>query len=114
MALMSCWLCKLLAIVLKVMPAAILKCKGCAKYGKVSSAASLKTCGLTAQMTKLALCKTGLALSNTCTPNSLASDWRLVSLGSITKIWSAVKPFLQRPPTMALAILPPPIKAMIC
>ena len=94
------------------MPAATDKCRARAVWGLTGAAASAKTCGLTAQTTRSAWAKAGPAALRALMPKSAFSLAAVSAKGSTTVNWSAAMPWRIRPPMMALAMLPPPMKAM--
>ena len=101
--------CAMLSV---VMPAATLRCRAWAVWGAAAAAASLKVWGLTAQTTRSWPASAALAAGRASMPNLAFSASRAASKGSTTVIWLAGRPLAIRPPMMALAMLPPPMKAM--
>ena len=94
------------------MPAATLKCSASLQNGPAWPAASRKFWGLTAHTTKSAFSKDVSACGMAPTLNWARRASRDASKGSTTVKFAGETPCLTSPPMMALAILPPPIKAM--
>ena len=95
------------------MPAITLRCKAAPTKGAQGAAASAKSCGLTAHTTIAQPLSAASAAACTATPNCCTSRARWSSTGSTTHIDDAARPAFSSPPMSALAMLPPPMKAML-
>ena len=100
------------AMLAVVMPAATLRCNAAPVWGAAAKAASLNVCGLTAQTMSAARASWGPGVAAASMPKRSRNAARAWSQGSTTSIWLAGWPWLVSPPMMALAMLPPPIKAI--
>jgi len=77
------------------------------------AAASANSCGFTAHTTVATPARRASALACAATPNCRASLSRWASNGSTTAMAAGALPARSRPPIKALAMLPPPMKAML-
>ncbi len=95
------------------MPAITLSCRAAPTKGAQGAAAAAKSCGLTAQTTRPQPASAAPAAACAATPNCCASWSRCAAKGSTTWIDDAARPAFNSPPMSALAMLPPPMKAML-
>ena len=100
------------AIEAEGMPAITDSCSAPPTQARSGAAASAKSWGLTAQTTVPARPKLASPAASACRPNSARSLSRCGACGSTTCSCAGARPARSRPPMMALAMLPPPMKAI--
>jgi hypothetical protein len=94
------------------MPAITLRCSACATCGTLLRAAVAKLCGLTAHTTSGRPASELPPNGSASTPYCRASRARCRSSGSMTRMVAGMRPDSTSPPISALAMLPPPMKAI--